>query len=76
MTTTNEATTIDNLQKENVRLQKALDEIGTEAASVLGAENIRDWGDGGRLGDVLIGIKDIVATVYLDRKIEKGEVQP
>lgn len=57
----------DNYQQ----IRDALDEIGTAAASALAEAGISDWGDGGPLGDTLIGIKDSVATIYADEKMQK-----
>ena len=51
------------LEEENEKLRKALSEIATTVASTLDEEHIRDWAEGGRLGDALIGIKDMVADV-------------
>lgn len=56
-------------------LRSALSEIGVAASEALTDEHVTDWAEGGRLGDVLIGIKDIVQTALQGEVYEKGQLK-
>ena len=53
---------MEELEAHIQRLELALSEIGQSASEALLEEHVADWAEGGRLGDALIGIKDIVDT--------------
>jgi hypothetical protein len=47
------------LEGGNERVRAALGEMCTSAAEALASERVSTWGEGGRLGDALLGILDI-----------------
>jgi len=70
--TENPLSTADNEVKN---LRSALSEIGVAASEALTGEHVTDWAEGGRLGDALIGIKDIVQTALQKEAYEKGQLK-
>jgi len=51
------------LLEEYQRRRMALSEITTHASEALEAEHVSTWGEGGRLGDTLIGIRDQITDI-------------